>query len=174
MSKIKELREKAGVAAANIRALGKAYQEREQKREKDATVVLWPDNTRSDWDKANTEYDSLKEEIETLERSESISDRMTALDEWEKRSSTDKKPGLDDAFPGGEDETYGDRGFNDSRSVREFERAERDRRNCMRMFFAGHINGGHLITNEIRESCQRLNYTATDTIRLDTWGAWDH
>jgi HK97 family phage major capsid protein len=160
MSKIKELREKAGVAAANIRALGKAYQEREQKREKDATVVLWPDNTRSDWDKANTEYDSLKEEIETLERSESISARMTALDEWENRSRTDNKPGLDDAFPGGEDETYGDRGFNDSRSVAKFEKEERDRRNCMRMFFAGHINGGHLITNEIRESCQRLNYSA--------------
>jgi HK97 family phage major capsid protein len=158
MSKIKELRQKAGVAAANIRALGKAYQEREQKREKDATVVLWPDNTRSDWDKANAEYDAIKDEIDTLEKSETISARMTALDEWENRSRTDNKPGLDDAFPGGDDETYGDRGFNDSRSVAQFERAERDRRNCMRMFFAGHINNGELITTEIRESCQRLNF----------------
>lgn len=158
MTKIAELRAKAGIAVANIRALGKAYQEREQKREKDPTVILWPESSRADWDKANTEYDSLKEEIETLEKSESINARMNSLTEWEGRSRTKDKPGLDDAFPG-TDETYGDRGFNDSRSVAQFEAGERDKRNCMRMFFAGHINNGELITNEIRESAERLKYS---------------
>lgn len=158
MTKIAELRAKAGLLIAAIRKLGQAYQEREQKREKDPAVVLWPESSRADWDKANTEYDALKEEIETLEKSESINARMTSLTEWESRSRTNNKPGLDDAFPG-TDESYGDRGFNDSRSVAQFEAAERDRRNCMRMFFAGHINNGELITSEIRESCQRLNYS---------------
>ena len=158
MTKIAELRAKAGQLIAAIRTLGTAYQEREKKREMDPAVVLWPDNSRADWDKANTEYDSLKEEIETLEKSESISTRMNSLTEWENRSRTNDKPGLDDAFPG-TDETYGDRGFNDHRSVAQFERGERDRRNCMRMFFAGHIDDGVLITNEIRESCERLKFT---------------
>ncbi len=158
MSKIAELRSKAGQLVANIRKLGGEYLERQKKREADPTFNLWPDNTRSDWDKANTEYDTLKEEIETLEKSESISARMTSLTEWENRSRTNNKPGLDDAFPGGDDETYGDRGFSDSRSVALFEKGERDRRNCMRMFFAGHIDNGALISNEIRESCERLKF----------------
>ena len=158
MSNIAELRARAGQLVANIRKLGTEYQEREKKRAADPTVNLWPDNTRSDWDKANTEYDTLKDEIETLEKSESISARMVNLTEWENRSRTNNKPGLDDAFPGAEDETYGDRGFRDSRSVAQFERAERDRRNCMRMFFAGHIDNGALIGSEIRESCERLQF----------------
>jgi HK97 family phage major capsid protein len=155
---IKELRIKAGTAAANIRALGKAYQDREQKRASDPTVNLWPDNTRADWDAANTAYDEIKEQIDTLERSESITARMTALDEWENRSTTNKKPGLDDTFPGNDEETYGDRGFRDQRSVAAFESAERDRRNCMRVFFAGHINNGELVTEEMRASAGRLNF----------------
>ena len=159
MTKIAELRKKAGEIVANIRTQGAAYQEREKLREKDPTVNLWPDNSRSDWDKVNAEYDLLKDEIETLEKSESISARMTSLNEWENRSRTNHKPGLDDAFPGADDETYGDRGFNDARSVAQFERAERDKRNCMRMFFAGHIDNGALITDEIRESCERQKFT---------------
>lgn len=159
MTKIAERRKKAGEFVANIRTLGADYQAREKQREKDPTVNLWPDNSRADWDKANAEYDTLKEEIETLEKSESITARMNSLTEWENRSRTNHKPGLDDAFPGSDDETYGDRGFNDSRSIAQFESRERDKRNCMRMFFAGHIDNGALITNEIRESCERLQFS---------------
>jgi HK97 family phage major capsid protein len=150
-----EKRKKAAELAGKMKQIGDAYNERKAKQEKDPSVALWPDNSRSEWDSVCKEYDTLKDEIKQLEDDESVNARINEVNKWEQRSQQHgkQKPGLDDINPStgrefGED--YSDR--DEARAVAQ--RAA-DQRQYMRSFIAAQINED-LITPAMQEACERL------------------
>lgn len=155
MSVIAEKRKKAAELAAEIKKQGTAYNERKKASEKDPAVSLWPDETRSAWDKVNAEYDSLKNELKSLEDDESINNRITEINEWEGRSTQHgkQKPGLDDTNPA-TGRAYGE-DFEDREEARSFAQRQADQRQFMRAFIVSHINPD-LIDRDMRSACQRL------------------
>ncbi len=156
MSKIAELRKAINEAAVEIRKHADGYNER-KKAGKDA----WPDETKKAYDEANARYDKLAKELRDEEESASIEARMNKINEDQNKSTRNGRPmpGLDDVMPG-EDRTYGDAGF-DRDSARDFASLEKDKRNALRSYFlASFDDGERYITDEMRASCERLNFRA--------------
>lgn len=152
---IAEKRKAAAAKAAEIKKQVNEYNERKKNQEKDPSVVLWPDNTRSAYDAVNKEYDDLRNEIKQLEDDDSLQSRVTEINEWENRSTQHgrQKPGLDDMNPSTGRE-YGE-DFEDRDEARQFAQRQADGRQLMRSWIASHLNPT-LINTEMREACARL------------------
>lgn len=159
MSVLAEKRTKAASLSAEIKKQGEAYNERKKASEKDPAVSLWPDETRSAWDKANAEYDSLRNEIKALEDDASVSSRMEEINKWEERSQSHgkQKPGLDDMNPSTGRE-YGE-DFEDREEARSFAQRQADGRQFVRCFIVSHVNPD-LIDSRMKEACERLGVEA--------------
>ena len=171
MVALNEKRSKAAQLAAEIKKQGEAFQQRQAAQSKDPAVNLWPDETRSAWDKVNAEYDSLANEINNEESANAINERMARVSEDQKRSTRHGKqmPGLDDTMPG-ESRTYGEAGF-ERDEARQYAQREDDKRLAFQSFLGRH-SAPHLITERHRDACQRLgfnpDYSKMDVPLMDT------
>jgi len=158
MVAIAEKRQKAAQLANEIKKLGSEFQQRQSAQEKDPSVNLWPDETRSAWDRVNSEYDQLVEQINTEESSAAINERMAKVTEDQKRSTRHGRqmPGLDDTMPG-ESRTYGDAGF-DRDEAKKYAQREDDKRLAFQSYLVRHA-APHLVTDKHRDACQRLGFS---------------
>ncbi len=163
MSVLAEKRKKAGELATEIKKQGTAYNERKKAAEKDPAIALWPDETRTAWEKVNSEYDTLRNEIKSIEDDESINSRITEVNDWEGRSTHHgrQKPGLDDINPAS-GQAYGE-DFEDLDEARSFAQRQADGRQFMRAFIVAHINPG-LLDSRMRDACQRLHADPRDSV----------
>lgn len=155
MSVIAEKRKKAGEVAAKLKDQINSYNERKKAQEKDPAVVLWPDNTRSDYDALNKEYDDLRTELKKLEDDDAMTKRFNEINEWENRSTQHgkQKPGMDDMNPATGREFGED--FEDLDEARNFAQRQADGRQFMRAFIVSHVNPD-LVDSRMQEACQRL------------------
>jgi HK97 family phage major capsid protein len=158
MVAIAEKRQKAAQLANEIKKLGSEFQQRQSAQEKDPSVNLWPDETRSAWDRVNTEYDALVDQINNEESSAAINERMAKVTEDQKRSTRHGRqmPGLDDTMPG-ESRTYGDAGF-DRDEAKKYAQREDDKRLAFQSYLVRHA-APHLITEKHRDACHRLGFS---------------
>jgi HK97 family phage major capsid protein len=151
---LSELRKKKAELAKTIREQASSYEERRQKNEEP-----WPGETRAAWDSINKLYDENERAIAEAEKDDEIRSRVEQLRADEEQSRrTNHRPGLDDRLPG-EERTYGDAGL-DRDEAAALARRERDRKLVLRTFVLDTIaaESPELISDEMREACQRLNY----------------
>jgi HK97 family phage major capsid protein len=125
----------------------------------------WSESDEKEFNGLSSEYDQLRKEIEESRAADKVQDRMRQIDEDQKRSLRHgkPKPGLDDRIPG-EDRSYGDAGYS-REEARQYAQNELDKRNSLKAWLLA-SNAPHLITEEMRASCDRL-HTSPNVNQLD-------
>lgn len=95
MSKLAELQEKRNKLAGEIRQLGDRFNEKK----------AWPDaETEQNYTQANTDYDAVLAEMETIKTADGVADRLKQINDLQNSSAnhpiSGNIPGRDDGTPG--------------------------------------------------------------------------
>ncbi|QDV67186.1 Phage capsid family protein [Rosistilla carotiformis] len=78
---LKALQEKRGKLAAEIKRQANEYNGRRDKRKDAPEQELWPDETRTHWDKVNADYDAVETQLREATEATEIERRVGSLDD---------------------------------------------------------------------------------------------